>query len=148
MWTPRFDKLPDHPVARGVAPFATHDEWYFNMRWAADPAVKARITPILVDTPSDTVRKGPYVYPKGPYDHVVADSGKAETMMWVYDQPNGGRGFGFTGGHTHATWGDPNQRKVLLNALLWIANVEVPARGVTDTITADDLTKNLDDKKR
>ncbi len=38
MWKPPFDKLPDHPITRGVGPFATHDEWYFNMRWATDPA--------------------------------------------------------------------------------------------------------------
>ena len=148
MWKPAFDKLPTHPVTRGVKPFATHDEWYFNMRWTSDAAVKARITPILVATPSDDVRKGPYVSPKGPYPHVVADSGKAETMMWVTERADGGRGFGFTGGHTHSTWGDANQRKVLLNALLWIAKVDVPARGVEDRITESDLTANLDDKKK
>lgn len=148
MWKPAFDRLPNHPITRGVGPFATHDEWYFNMRWTSDAGAKARITPILVATPSDEVRKGPYVSPRGPYDHIVADSGKAETMMWVYERPDGGRGFGFTGGHTHANWGDPNQRKILLNALLWIAKVEVPARGVEDRITAADLTMNLDDKQK
>ena len=88
---------------------------------------EGRITPLLVATPSDEVRKGPYVSPKGPYDHIIADSGKAETMMWVYERPDGGRSFGFTGGHTHAHWGDPNQRKLMLNALLWLAKVDVPA---------------------
>jgi type 1 glutamine amidotransferase len=148
MWAPKFDTLPQHPVTRGVGPFSTHDEWYFNMRWPSDAAMKARITPLLVATPSDEVRKGPYVSPRGPYDHIVADSGKAETMMWVYERPDGGRGFGFTGGHTHTNWGDPNQRKVVLNALLWIAKVEVPARGVEDRIADADLTQNLDDKKK
>jgi type 1 glutamine amidotransferase len=148
MWTPKFDKLPNHAVTRGVRPFATHDEWYFNMRWPSDEAMKKRITHILVDTPGDDVRKGPYVSPKGPYDHIVADSGKPETMMWVYERPDGGRGFGFTGGHTHANWGDANQRKVFLNALLWIAKVDVPKNGVDDNITPEDLTKNLDDKKK
>jgi len=148
MWKPAFDRFPNHPVTRGVKPFATYDEWYFNMRWPAEGGAKARITPILVATPSDEVRKGPYVSPKGPYDHVVADSGKPETMMWVSERPDGGRGFGFTGGHTHATWGDPNQRKIVLNALLWIAKVDVPARGVEDRITEADLAANLDDKKR
>jgi hypothetical protein len=146
MWKPAFDKLPNHPITRGVGPFATHDEWYFNMRWTPDEAAKARMTPILVATPSDEVRKGPYVSPRGPYDHIVADSGRAETMMWVYERPGGGRSFGFTGGHTHVNWGDPNQRKVMLNALLWIAKVEVPVRGVQDQITASDLAANLDDK--
>ena len=36
MWKPPFDKLPTHPMTRGVGPFATHDEWYFNMRWSTD----------------------------------------------------------------------------------------------------------------
>ena len=134
------------PVARGVQPFSTHDEWYFNMRWTADPALKARITPILIATPSDEVRKGKYVSPPGPYEHIIAASGQAETMMWVMERPDGGRSFGFTGGHTHNHWGDANQRKVLLNALLWIAKVEVPQEGVTDTLAADNLRQNLDKK--
>ena len=67
MWKPDFQKFPTHPITRGVGPFATQDEWYFNMRWTPDAAMKGRITPILVAKPSDEVRKGPYVSPKGPY---------------------------------------------------------------------------------
>jgi type 1 glutamine amidotransferase len=148
MWKPAFDKLPRHPIARGVGPFATHDEWYFSMRWSTDPAAQKRVTPILVATPSDEVRKGPYVSPKGPYDHIVAASGQAESMMWVLERPDGGRGLGFTGGHTHTNWGDPNQRKIFLNGLLWLAKIDVPAKGVVDHITPEDLTQNLDDKGR
>ena len=146
MWKPEFSKFPTHPVTRGVGPFATHDEWYFNMRWAPEGTLKGRLTPLLVAKPSDEVRKGPYVSPRGPYDHIIAASGRDETMMWVLERPGGGRSFGFTGGHTHANWGDVNQRRVMLNALLWIAKVEVPKGGVHDTITAEDLTKNLDEK--
>jgi hypothetical protein len=143
MWTPSFEKFPEHAVTRGVKPFATRDEWYFNMRWV--PAGKG-VTPILVATPSDAVRKGPYVYPAGPYDHIIAASGRQETMMWVFDRPDGGRGFGFTGGHTHRHWSDPNQRKVLLNAVVWLAGLEVPADGVASNPSADDLAANLDKK--
>jgi type 1 glutamine amidotransferase len=146
MWKPPFDKFPNHPITRGVGPFATHDEWYFSMRWSSDPAVQKRVTQILVATPSDDVRKGPYVSPKGPYDHIVAASGQAESMMWTFERPDGGRGLGFTGGHTHTNWGDPNQRKIFLNGLLWLAKVDVPAKGVEDHITAEDLKQNLDDK--
>lgn len=148
MWKPSFDSFPTHQVTRGVEPFATHDEWYFNMRWLPDSAAKGKVTPILIAKPSDDVRKGPYVSPKGPYDHIVAASGKPETMMWLMERADGGRGFGFTGGHTHANWGDPNQRRIVMNALLWIAKIEVPATGVVDAITEADLTQNLDDKKR
>ena len=148
MWSPAFEKFPNHPVARGVKPFGNNDEWYFNMRWTGDASLMKRLTPILTAKPSDEVRKGPYVSPKGPYPHIIADSGKVETMMWVYERPDGGRSFGFTGGHTHTNWGDVSQRKVVLNALLWIAKVEVPRNGVEDTITPEDLTVNLDDKRR
>jgi type 1 glutamine amidotransferase len=69
-------------------------------------------------------------------------------MMWALERPDGGRGFGFTGGHTHATWGNPNQRKVLLNALLWLAQVEVPPGGVDSSVSDADLAQNLDPKTK
>jgi len=131
-----------------VKPFATHDEWYFNMRWTPDAAAKKKIMPILTATPSDEVRKGPYVSPRGPYDHIIAASGNVETMMWTFERADGGRSFGFTGGHTHTNWGEPSQRRIMLNALLWLAKVDVPAQGVQDKITEADLALNLDDKTR
>ena len=148
MWSPEFSQFPSHPVTRGVEPFSNRDEWYFNMRWPADDARKSRITPLLVATPTDAVRAGPYVSPRGPYAHIVADAGRIETMMWAYERTDGGRSFGFTGGHTHTNWGDANQRRVVLNALLWIAKMPVPASGVVDKITVSDLTVNLDPKGR
>ena len=127
MWSPEYQTFPDHPVARGVKPFSTQDEWYFNMRFRED---QSGIVPILKAKPSDKVRDGPYVYPQGPYPHIVANKGRDETMMWVVDNAGANRGFGYTGGHYHQTWADPNVRKVVLNALLWIARAEVPANGV------------------
>ena len=66
--------------------------------------------------------------------------------MWVHERDNGGRGFGFTGGHTHKNWSDPNQRRVLLNAVLWIAHLEVPAGGVDSNPSPADLVANQDKK--
>lgn len=146
MWSPDFKTYPVHPITRGVGPFSNHDEWYFNMRWTSDAALKSKITNLLVATPSDAVRNGPYVSPRGPYPHIQAANGQAETMMWAMERPDGGRSFAFTGGHTHTHWGDANQRRIVLNALLWIAKVNVPATGVVDGITAADLTANLDQK--
>lgn len=145
MWSPEYKKFPDHPVARGVQPFSNRDEWYFNMRWTEQ---KKGLTPILTATPADAVRQGRYVYPRGPYPHIIEASGREETMMWVLERPDGGRGFGFTGGHTHANWGNPNQLKVFLNALLWIAKAEVPKNGVEAVTTPEQLKENLDPKGR
>ena len=144
MWSPEFRMFANHPITRGVQPFSTRDEWYFNIRWRED---KQNVTPILVATPSDEVRQGSYVYPKGPYPHIVDASGRAETMMWAYERPDGGRGFGFTGGHTHANWGNPNQRKVVLNALVWLARADVPKDGVESAVTDEQLAANLDPNK-
>jgi len=143
MWSPDYQKFPHHPIARGVQPFSVKDEWYFNMRFGPDDS---RRTGILVAKPSDAVRDGPYVWPSGPYPHIQADKGRDETMMWAYERPGGGRGFGWTGGHHHQNWRNENYRKIVLNAILWVANVEVPPGGVSSALTEDDFTRNLDKK--
>jgi type 1 glutamine amidotransferase len=153
IWEPTFALLPDHPITRGVEPFQINDEWYFNMRFVGEmPGNQAaqvdamKFVPILVATPSVDVRDGPYVYPKGPYPHIQAAQGRAEAMMWAVERGDGGRGFGFTGGHFHDNWGNDDFRTVVLNGLLWLAKAEVPDGGVESTVTAEDLDANLDPK--
>jgi type 1 glutamine amidotransferase len=146
-WLGQFTALPTHPVTRGVQPFQMQDEWYYHMRFAPD---MKGVTPILSALPpAKTLER-----PDGPHSnnpHVrkaVLEDQQPQHVMWVYDRPDGGRGFGFTGGHFHKEWGDENFRRVVLNALLWIAKVEVPAGGVQSTVTADELEANLDIKRR
>ena len=153
IWEPEFAAFPEHPITRGVQPFRIKDEWYFNMRFVADiPGNSAafagnlKFQPILVATPSDVVRDGPYVYPKGPYPHIQASKGRAEAMMWSIERPDGGRGFGFTGGHFHDNWENDQFRKVVLNAFLWLAKADVPEKGVESQVTKADLDANLDPK--
>lgn len=151
-WAPEFKEFPKHPICNGVKPFTIRDEWYMNMRFADDAK---SITPILSSKPSDAVRDGPYVYPKGPYKHIQDAKGRAETMMWAYERPipteKGDqtaihRGVGFTGGHTHRNWLEPSFRKVVLNALLWICKVAVPTEGVISEVTEEDIKANMDPK--
>ena len=66
--------------------------------------------------------------------------------MWAVERADGGRGFGFTGGHFHKNWGNNDFRKTILNALLWISKLDVPADGMSSTVSEDDLTQNLDIK--
>jgi hypothetical protein len=140
IWEPSFTEFPKHAVTRGVKPFQIADEWYFNMRFADS------FTPILVAKPSDQVRDGPYVSPKGPYSHIQAAKGRPEAMMWVVERLDGGRGMGFTGGHFHTNWGNDNFRKVVLNTLVWLAKADVPANGIESKVTKEDLEANLDPK--
>ncbi|MBX9624793.1 MAG: ThuA domain-containing protein [Gemmataceae bacterium] len=143
MWRPEFAEFPKHPITSGVRPFAVRDEWYFNMRFR--DGMKG-VTPILVAKPSDEVRNGPYVYPKGPYPHIQGAKGRAEAMMWAADRPDGGRGVGFTGGHFHRNWANDDFRKVVLNALLWVCKLDVPAEGVASKVTEAEMMANLDPK--
>src|SRR5262249_45266639 len=106
------------------------------------------VTPILAAKPSDAVRDGPYVYPRGPYKHIQDAKGRTETMMWAAERKDGGRGVGFTGGHFHRNWMDDNFRKVALNALLWICKLDVPANGVASSVSEEEIEANLDPKPR
>jgi Trehalose utilisation len=144
MWEPHYTSLPVHPITRGVKPFTTRDEWYINIRFREG---KTGVTNLLVATPSDAVRDGPYVFPKGPYPQVQAAKGQPETMMWAVERPDGGRGFGFTGGHYHLNWQNNDQRRLMLNALVWLAKAEVPAGGIDSAVVSDaEAKENLDPK--
>ena len=74
--------------------------------------------------------------------------GRIETLAWAVERPDGGRGFGFTGGHYHNNWGDDNFRKLILNAIAWTAGAEVPPEGIPSKVDPEELTKNLDPKVR
>lgn len=139
-WEADFKDFPDHPAARGLKPFKMSDEWYYHMRFAKD---MKGVTAILSAVPPESTRQRP----DGPHSgnpHVRARKGMAEVVGWVYERPNGGRGFGFTGMHTHWAWAQDSYRKSVLNALVWIAGAEVPAEGVpSKTPTLEELESDL-----
>ena len=143
-WEATFEKLPDHPVSRGVKPFSAKDEWYFNMRFRDGMRGVTRVL-TAVPPPSTMTR------PDGPHEgnpavrDAVAER-VPQTVMWLAERAEGGRGFGFTGGHFHRGWQNDDQRKVVLNAILWIAKAEIPEGGVDSKVTEADLMANLDPK--
>jgi hypothetical protein len=143
IWKPEYKSFPKHPVANGVKPFTAEDEWYINMRFRPD---MKGVTGILTATPPDQVRDGPYVYPKGPYKHIQEAKGRPEHMMWAAERADGGRGVGFTGGHFHTNWQNDSFRKAVLNALVWICQLDVPADGVASKVSDEDIKQNLDPK--
>jgi len=144
-WTANFKELPKHPISNGVKPFSTNDEWYFNMRFRA--GMKG-VTPILSDVPPpETMSRGEGSHGGNPdVKRAVLEEKKPQHVAWAVERPEGGRGFGFTGGHFHQGWGNDDQRKLVLNAILWTGKMEVPAQGVASKVTAEDLAANLDPK--
>jgi type 1 glutamine amidotransferase len=140
-WTAEFKTLPEHPITRGVAPFAIEDEWYYHMRFRKD---MEGVTPILTAIPPDSTREGPDGSRSGNAE-VRARKGMPEHVAWARQRPDGGRGFGFTGGHFHWNWANDNYRKLVLNAIVWVAGLEVPAGGVCSrTPTFEELEAGQD----
>jgi hypothetical protein len=105
------------------------------------------VTPILTAVPPDSTRGRPGANDAhGGNPEVQKHPGEPEHVMWAIDRPDGGRGFGFTGGHGHSEWADENFRKVVLNAIVWIAKGEIPADGIQSKLTPEELKANLDPK--
>ena len=98
------------PILRGVEPFTLKDEFYYNIQFRdKDP----RLKPIL------------FKQSAGPRENIIA---------WSVERENGGRGFGFTCGHVYTNWWIPEFRKVVLNAVLWTAHIEVAKNGVESSL--------------
>ena len=133
-WKAEIRTLPDHAITRGVEPFTIQDEWYYNIRF--EPHMKG-VTPILKATPPDNTRGTP---------EAKKHPGREEILAWAFDRANDGRSFGFTGAHFHRNWGDPNFRRLVINAILWSAKIDVPKDGAKVDLDPADLKKNLDRK--
>ena len=141
-WKPNF-KPRKHPIWNGVQPFSVDDEWYYHMRFVED---RTGLTPILTDVPPmETLKRPDGMRSGNPSVRKAVANGESQHVAWAYERPQGGRGFGFTGGHNHVSWQDDNYRKIMLNAILWTAGMEVPENGV-DSLSPDDaeIESNLD----
>jgi type 1 glutamine amidotransferase len=147
-WQAEF-KLPPHEITRGIRDFKMTDEWYYHLRFS--PEMRG-VTPILTALPPPESLSRP----DGPHEgnpHVrsaVLDRKEPQHVMWAYDRLQefgSGRSFGYTGGHFHKNWQQDDNRRLVLNAITWIARIEIPAGGVVSlTPSAAEMAANLDEK--
>lgn len=145
-WTADFKSFPNHPVTRGVKPFTLNDEWYFNMRFRDG---MKDVTPVLTAVPPTLLTNRN----DGPHENnatvrAMLLLGTPQHTAWAAERAGGGRGFGCTGGHFHQSWANDDFRKLVLNAILWTAKVEIPKDGTASSVAAEQVKENLDDKKR
>ncbi len=96
-----------NPVLNGVKPFELQEEFYYKIRFRENDS---RVQPILLSRP-----------PGEKQDYPTA---------WAVERKDGGRGFGFTGGHFYKNWWLDDYRKLILNAIVWTAGITVPEGGV------------------
>ena len=155
VWKAEFKLLPSHPITRGVRPFEMHDEWYYHMRFREATSALGSIVPILSAHPPEStmnrlkpgVQKHPH-HGNPEVAEAVLKRKEAQHVAWSYQRGqdyNYGRGFGFTGSHFHENWASLDARRLVLNAITWIAKVDVPSGGIpTKDVDLDELLKNQD----
>lgn len=133
-WDMDFPEIGNHPVLRGVKPFSLKgDGWLYNLHFG-----DRGVTPLLAGEVPDKTRTTP---------DAKAHKGRKEVMAWAYERTGGGRGFAFTGCDLHANWASESQRKLVINGILWSAGLDVPKSGAQVPFQAEDLQRNLDDKR-
>ncbi|MGQ0383866.1 MAG: cupin domain-containing protein [Gammaproteobacteria bacterium] len=107
-----------HAVGRGVAPFAYYDEFYPTIRFERGAG---KLTPLLTGALHVQFREG---------RHLVIGAPVTTTVAWAFEREAGGRAVGFSGAHYLMAFDVPELRRLLLNAVIWTAGLEVPEDGV------------------
>jgi type 1 glutamine amidotransferase len=101
----------DHPIARGVKPFSLQEEFYYKVKFRDQDT---RVKPIIVTRPPG--------------------QNQDQTVGWAVERKDGGRGFGFTGGHFYGNWWNADYRRTILNAIVWTAKADVPEAGIESSL--------------
>jgi type 1 glutamine amidotransferase len=104
-------KAETHPILRGVKPWTYHEEVFCRFILPAEYST----VPLLTGTPA-----------KNPVG--------AQTASWSYQRKEGGRGFVMGGLDWHSNMLIEDNRRFLLNGIVWAAGMEVPAGGVASTL--------------
>jgi hypothetical protein len=104
----------EHPVVRGWKAFTLTDEPYIRNYFGPD-GLAANVTPLAVSM----------LPPEAPQREVVA---------WGVTRPDGGRGVGVVMPHFFRNWREDDLRMLIMNAIVWTAQRDVPAEGVRTTL--------------
>jgi type 1 glutamine amidotransferase len=103
----------DHEIVRGVAPLMLREEFYYQLKLIDTK----RIKPILQTT----------------------IDGNNETVAWAWQRADGGRAFGFSGGHFHSNWSRVEYRRLMAQAVLWTLKLPIPKEGLPVKVSKEDL---------
>jgi hypothetical protein len=110
-WRTRHASFPEHPITRGVTPWAIRDGW---LREIVFPGDTSGLTPLVW---SSRRHRG------------ASRGGSRDVVAWAWERPGGGRSFCFTGLHAHVGWSHGGLRQLVVNGVLWSAGLPIPPGG-------------------
>jgi putative heme-binding domain-containing protein len=114
----------DHPISRGLKPFKMREEFYYNLRFK----------------PKDESLKPIWTVPA-----LKGRDVDGRIVAWARQREDGGRGFGTSAGHFYDNWKHEHFRKMIINAIVWTAKLDVPDGGVKARFyTHEEIQKALD----
>jgi len=109
---------PDHPICRSVRPMRfPEEEFYCKILFRTDDR---RITPLLTAM-------------------LPPDRPERQVVGWACERANGGRAFACTGPHYHASFRNDDFRRLVLNAILWTAKIDVPRDGCPSAVSPEEF---------
>ncbi|MEM9413282.1 MAG: ThuA domain-containing protein, partial [Planctomycetota bacterium] len=139
-WVADLRALPNHPISNGVPEkVEAFDEFYYAMRFQKE---RKQVLNLVSAIPTKTrIKRIINLW----NNNGVTGIDKEQSLMWGVERQDGGRGVGFVGGHYHRNWANDGFRKIVLNAIVWVAGAEVPEDGVNSKpVSEDQLNQNLD----
>ncbi|WP_166819905.1 ThuA domain-containing protein [Thalassoroseus pseudoceratinae] len=95
----------DHPILRGIKPFNVHEEFYYRLKFPAER--ENHVGLIFAD---------------------IED--REEPVAWAWEREDGGRSFGFSGGHFHKNWKLPEYRRLMVQGILWTGHQPIRQTGI------------------
>lgn len=120
-WASQHVDFPKHAITQGVEPWKVKDGWLNKIEF--------------VDGQKGVV---PLVW--SGKEHAGSRSGlDPDIVGWAYERPQGGRSFSFSGLDAHSAWSLDGMRKLVVNGILWSAQVEIPKEGARIDITEEQL---------
>ncbi len=120
-WPSKHVDFPQHPVSRGVTPWEVNDGWLNGIQFTA--GLKG-VTPLVWSGKQ-------YAGSRAGLD--------PDVVGWVFQRPEGGRSFSFTGLDAHSAWSLTGLRQLVVNGVLWSAGIEVPQSGAPCAISENEL---------
>ena len=104
----------EHPLAAGLRDFRIRDEFYYRLKFVrAERGVQPVFTTKI--------------------------DGQEETVAWSWERPDGGRSFGFSGGHFHENWRRSEYRRLIAQAILWSLKQPIPSQNFPAALVETDF---------